>query len=83
MGFTFIEPRVVPVAELIGTSFSYIPKRGPISEGVLLILQGLVSLLQNPVNLFEHMNLLEHTQKILEGKNQAMVAVKSLTVPRF
>jgi hypothetical protein len=64
MGLTFVEPHVAPVAELIKTSFTYIPRRGPISGGVLLILQGLVSLLRNP------QELLEHAQSILEGKQR-------------
>jgi hypothetical protein len=65
MGLTFVEPRVAPVAELIKTAFDNIPKRGPVNGGVLLMLQGLVSLLCNPAA------LLDHAQKIVEGKQQA------------
>ena len=72
MGLTFVEPRVAPVAELIKTSFTYIPKRGPINGGVLLILQGLVSLLRNPGD------LLDHAQKMLEGKDQARNLLEGL-----
>ncbi len=60
-GLSFMEPRVAPVAELIKTAFSYIPKRGSINGGILILLQGLVALLRNPND------LLEHAQKILEG----------------
>jgi hypothetical protein len=60
-GLSFMEPRVAPVAELIRTAFGYIPKRGPVSGGTLILLQGLVSLLRNPDS------LLEHAEKILEG----------------
>jgi len=72
MGLTFVEPRVAPVAELIATSFTYVPKRGPINGGVLLILQGLVSLLRNPAE------LLEHAQKMLEGKAQSWNLLEGL-----
>jgi hypothetical protein len=62
VGLSFMEPRVAPVAELIKTAFTYIPKRGPINGGTLLLLQGLVALLRNPAD------LLEHARKILEGE---------------
>jgi hypothetical protein len=61
VGLSFMEPRVAPVAELIRTAFTYIPKRGPISGGTLILLQGLVALLRSPAD------LLEHARKILEG----------------
>jgi hypothetical protein len=65
MGLTFVEPRVLPVAELPNTAFSSIPKRGAIKDSTLVMLQGLVSLLRNPNA------LLEHGQMILEGNKQA------------
>jgi len=49
MGLTFVEPRVLPIAELLSTAFASIPKRGPIKDGTLVMLQGLVSLLRNAV----------------------------------
>jgi len=48
MGLTFVEPRVQPVAELLGTAFAGIPKRGAICGGTLVMLQGVVCLLQSP-----------------------------------
>jgi hypothetical protein len=64
-GLTFMEPRVSPVAELIKTALANIPKRGAINGGTLVMLQGLVSLLSKPNA------LLEHSQRILEGRQQA------------
>ncbi|WP_302456259.1 DUF3150 domain-containing protein [Bilophila wadsworthia] len=47
IGLTFVEPRVAPVAELLDTAFRSIPKRGAIKGSMLIMLQGLVSLLQH------------------------------------
>jgi hypothetical protein len=65
LGLSFVEPRAAPVAELLDTAFRTIPKRGAIAGSILLMLQGLVSLLQNP------QALLEHGQMILDGRAQA------------
>ena len=75
MGLTFVEPRVAPVAELLHTAFATIPKRGAINGGILVMLQGLVSLLQNP------QALLEHGQKILEGRVQTQDVLANLVMP--
>jgi hypothetical protein len=72
MGLTFVEPRVSPVAELLRTAFASVPKRGAITGGILIMLQGLVSLLQNPQALFEH------GQKILDGQAQAQDILAAL-----
>jgi hypothetical protein len=64
-GLSFMEPRVAPVVELISTAFANVPKRGAINGGVLLMLQGLISLLCNPDA------LLEHSQRILGGGQKA------------
>lgn len=63
MGLTFVEPCVSPIASLISTAFDSIPKRGPITGGTLLMLQGLVSLLRNPKE------IVEHGQKMLAGQS--------------
>ncbi|WP_035067973.1 DUF3150 domain-containing protein [Nitratidesulfovibrio termitidis] len=60
-GLTFVEPRVAPVADLIGTAFANLPKRGMIQGAHLLMLQGLVALLRDPSA------LMEHGQRIMEG----------------
>jgi hypothetical protein len=60
-GLTFVEPRVAPVADLIGTAFANLPKRGRIQGAHLHMLQGLVALLRDPSA------LMEHGQRIIEG----------------
>jgi hypothetical protein len=64
MGLTFVEPHVLPTAELLAAALTGVPKRGPVTGQTLLILQGLVSLLGNP------QALREHTQKIIDGREQ-------------
>jgi hypothetical protein len=65
LGLSFVEPRAAPIAELLDTAFMTIPRRGAITGSILIMLQGLVSLLQNP------QALLEHGQMILDGRAQA------------
>ncbi len=72
MGLTFVEPRVAPVAELLDTAFRSIPKRGAITGSILIMLQGLVSLLQNP------QALMEHGQMILDGRKNSHKILESL-----
>ena len=72
MGLTFVEPRVAPVAELLDTAFRSIPKRGAITGSILLMLQGLVSLLRNP------QALMEHGQMILDGRKNSHKVLESL-----
>ncbi len=62
-GLSFVEPRVTPVADLLETAFSAVGKKGHIMGPNLLMLQGLVSLLRDPVA------LLNHAQSMLEGRN--------------
>jgi hypothetical protein len=64
-GLSFVEPRVVPVVDLLDTAFNRIPKRGHIQGSALVMLQGVVSLLRDPVT------LVAHGQKILEGQDAA------------
>lgn len=72
MGLTFVEPRIAPVAELLDTAFRSIPKRGAITGSILIMLQGLVSLLQNP------QALMEHGQMILDGRKNSHKILESL-----
>lgn len=74
IGLTFIEPRVCCIAELINTALSSIPKRGTITGGTLLMLQGLVSLLKTPEA------IVEHGQKILQGQTPDTV-LSTLSIP--
>lgn len=66
-GLSFVEPRVVPVVDLLATAFNRMPKRGHIQGSELLMLQGVVSLLRDPAT------LVAHGQKILDGLDAAAI----------
>lgn len=66
-GLVFVEPRVAPIVELIGTALNKVKGRGPILGTNLLLIQGLLSLLQTPAV------LVEHGQMILEGQSSSNV----------
>ena len=75
-GLGFIDPRALPITDLLQTAFDQIPKRGHIDGPALLMLQGVVALLRDPVG------LVEHGQKILDGHStgdllDALVAAPS------
>ncbi|MDD2389209.1 MAG: DUF3150 domain-containing protein [Desulfobacterales bacterium] len=61
-GLSFVEPRVAPVVDLLDTALNKISSKGKIAGAELVMLQGLVSLLSDPVA------LVEHGQKIIEGQ---------------
>lgn len=60
-GLSFVDPRVVPITDLLQTAFDKIPSRGYIRDSNLLMLQGVVSLLREPEL------LVDNAQKILDG----------------
>lgn len=62
-GLSFVEPRVVPIVDLLDTAFNRMPKRGYIKGSGLVMLQGVVSLLRDPAT------LVAHSQKVLDGKD--------------
>jgi hypothetical protein len=64
-GLCFVEPRVMPVVDIMDTAFNRMPRRGHIEGSALLLLQGVVSLLRDPAT------LVAHGQKILEGQDAA------------
>lgn len=64
---SFIEPHVMPVADIISSSLNRIPKKGNIVGADLLLLQGLVCLLK------DSKALLEHAHKITQGYGPATV----------
>ena len=64
-GLSFLEPRVLPVTELIQAALDSIPRRGAVDGNLLIMLQGMVCLMQNP------QALMEHGQKLLDGQQQA------------
>ena len=76
-GLSFVEPRVVPVVDLLETTFNRIPNRGYIHGSELVMLQGVVSMLRDPAT------LVAHGQKILEGKdaNDILAGLVADTIP--
>lgn len=64
---SFIEPHVMPVADIIQASLQRIPKKGNIVGADLLLLQGLVCLLK------DSKALLEYAHKITQGYGPATV----------
>jgi len=66
-GLTFVEPRVVPVVDLLDTAFNRVPKRGYIHGSALVMLQGVVSMLRDPAT------LVAHGQKILDGQDTSEI----------
>lgn len=74
-GLRFVEPRVLPVADLLKTAFQRIPARGHIQGADLILLQGVVSLLRDPAT------LIGHGQKILDGQDASSVLDALLAAP--
>lgn len=66
-GLSFVEPRVVPVVDLLETAFNRVPKRGYIHGSALVMLQGVVSMLRDPAT------LVAHGQKILDGQHTSEI----------
>ncbi|NDV24726.1 DUF3150 domain-containing protein [Desulfovibrio sp. JC022] len=62
-GLSFVDPRVLPITDLLQTAFEKIPSRGFIRNENLLMLQGVVSLLREPAL------LVENAQQILDGSS--------------
>lgn len=61
-GLTFIEPRAASMVDLLDAALASVPDKGPIGGADLVMLQGLVCLLRDPVA------VVEHGQKIIEGQ---------------
>jgi len=61
-GLSFVEPCAAPIANLLKIAFDQIPSKGFIQGADLLMLQGVLALLRDPVS------LVEHGKRILEGK---------------
>ena len=64
-GLSFIEPRVMPVADLIQTALITMPAKGSIGGMPLYALHGVFGLLRDPVA------LVSHGQRILDGEDPA------------
>lgn len=67
MGLSFVEPHVVPVADIIHMALSRVPRKGNITGADLLTLQGLVCLLRDTPA------LMAHAQKVINGYGPATV----------
>ncbi len=64
-GLSFVEPRVMPVADLIQAALVTMPAKGPIGGMPLAALHGVFGLLRDPEA------LLSHGQRILDGEDLA------------
>lgn len=73
MGLSFVEPHVLPVADIIHMALQRVPRKGNIMGSDLLTLQGLVCLLRDTGA------LLTHAQKVIRGYGPATVLDALLT----
>jgi len=67
MGLSFVEPHVVPVADIVRMAMKRVPKKGNIIGDDLLTLQGVVCLLRDTKA------LLQHAEKVISGYGPATV----------
>ena len=74
-GLSFVDPRVLPITDLLQTAFDKVPPRGLIRGSDLLMLQGVVSLLRDPAL------LINHGQKILDGSTAEDLLEGLVAVP--
>lgn len=66
-GMSFVEPRVAPIVELLDECILAMPPRGVIRGKALLLLQGTMCLLRDPLA------MVAHGQKIIEGQSAQSV----------
>ena len=76
VGLSFVEPHVVPVADIIHMALQRMPKRGNITGNDLLTLQGLVCLLRDTEA------LITHAQNVINGYGPATVLDALLANPQ-
>lgn len=74
-GMSFVEPRVMPIVDVIRTALENLPSKGEITGRDLLVLQGVVGLLRDPES------LVSHGQKVLDGQTPAAVLQTLLAAP--
>ena len=72
---SFVEPRVMPIVDVIRTALENLPSKGEITGRDLLVLQGVVGLLRDPES------LVSHGQKVLDGQTPAAVLQTLLAAP--
>jgi len=75
-GLNFIEPRVMPVAELIQSAISKLPSRGAIRGTDLLMLKQLVTLLASPKQ------IVQYAQEIIDGRSNDNVLGSLITTEK-
>lgn len=74
-GLGFVEPRVAPVVDIIEQALAAVPHTKSINGAALTMLNGLLSMLQDPQCLFEH------GQEILQGRMNSVNIINNLTPP--
>lgn len=77
---SFVEPHIAPVADLVNTAISNVPRKGFITGASLIMLQGMVSMLRDPEALIEHarmvmenhdpLSVLESFTGVFGGENE-------------
>lgn len=72
-GMSFVEPRVIPIVDVIRTALDNVPPQGEITGRDLLMLQGVIGLLRDPES------LVTHGQMVLDGQTPAAVLQTLLT----
>lgn len=60
-GLSFVEPCAAPICNLLETAFKQLPDKGFIKDANLLMLQGVLALLRDPVT------LVNHGKQLIEG----------------
>lgn len=71
-GLSFIDPKVSPVVDMLETMLGMMPAEGKITGAQLLMLQGVLSMLMNPEQLYTH------AQAIMDGVCQVEDVVSNL-----
>lgn len=72
-GLGFVEPRVAPIVDIIEQALAAVPNTKSIDGAALTMLNGLLSMLQDPQCLFEH------GQEILQGRINSVNIINNLT----
>ena len=67
MGLSFVEPHIVPVADIVRMAMKRVPKKGTITGDDLITLQGVVCLLRDTKA------LLLHAERVINGYGPATV----------
>ncbi|WP_240744263.1 DUF3150 domain-containing protein [Desulfopila sp. IMCC35006] len=66
-GLSFVEPCAAPISNLLKIAFDQIPSKGFIKGADLLMIQGVLALLRDPVS------LIEHGKSIIKGRTPESV----------